>query len=53
MNIFRKRQFSKLRDWINVITLLYGKTLKQSMVDKESDDKEGEGLKEDLKSLFD
>ena len=29
-----KIRYSKLRDWINVITLLYDKTLKQSMVDK-------------------
>ena len=29
-----KMRYTKLRDWINVITLLYDKTLKQSMVDK-------------------
>ena len=29
-----KIRYTKLRDWINVITLLYEKTLKQSMVDK-------------------
>ena len=29
-----KIRYTKLRDWINVITLLYKKTLKQSMVDK-------------------
>ena len=28
--------YTKLRDWINVITLLYEKTLKQSMVDKKN-----------------
>ena len=29
-----KIRYTKQRDWINVITLLYEKTLKQSMVDK-------------------
>ena len=29
-----KTRSTKLRDWINVITLLYEKTLKQSMVEK-------------------
>ena len=29
-----KIRYTKLRDWINVITLLYEKTLKQSMLDK-------------------
>ena len=29
-----RRRYTKLRDWINVITLLYEKTLKQSMIDK-------------------
>ena len=28
-----KIRYFKLRDWINVITLLYEKTLKQSMID--------------------
>ena len=36
---------TKLRDWINVITLLYEKTLKQSMIDKKIDEKEAEKLK--------
>ena len=27
-------RYTKLRDWINVITLLYEKTLKESMIDK-------------------
>ena len=31
-----KTRFTKLRDWIIVITLLYEKTLKTSMVDKKS-----------------
>ena len=29
-----KNRYTKLRDWINVITLLYEKTLKQSMIVK-------------------
>ena len=29
-----KIRYTKLRDWINVITLLYEKTLKKSMIDK-------------------
>ena len=37
--------YTKLRDWINVITLLYEKTLKQSMVDKRLDEKEAQELK--------
>ena len=31
-----KIRYTKLRDWINVITLLYEKTSKQSMVDKKN-----------------
>ena len=31
-----KIRYTKLRDWIIVITLLYEKTLKQSMVDKKN-----------------
>ena len=27
-------RYTKLRDWVNVLTLLYEKTLKQSMIDK-------------------
>ena len=38
--------YTKLRDWINVITLLYEKTSKQSMVDKKIDEKEAEQLKQ-------
>ena len=37
--------YTKLRDWINVITLLYEKTLKTSMIDKKIDQKESEELK--------
>ena len=32
-----KIRYTKLRDWINVITLLYEKTLKQSMIDEKID----------------
>ena len=31
-----KLRYTKLRDWINVITLLYEKTFKNSMVDKKN-----------------
>ena len=41
-----KLRYTKLRDWINFITLLYEKTLKQSMVDKKNDQKEAEQLKQ-------
>ena len=41
-----KIRYTKLRDWINVITLLYEKTLKTSMVEKKTDEKETEELKE-------
>ena len=40
-----KIRYTKLRDWINVITLLYEKTLKQSMVDKKIDEIEARELK--------
>ena len=41
-----KLRYTKLRDWINVITLLYEKTLKESMIDKKFDQKEAEQLKQ-------
>ena len=41
-----KIRYTKLRDWINVITLLYEKTLKESMIDKNIDQKEAEQLKQ-------
>ena len=41
-----KIRYTKLRDWINIIILLYEKTLKQSMIDKKIDQKEAEQLKE-------
>ena len=34
-----KIRYTKLRDWINVITLLYEKTLKESMIDKKIDER--------------
>ena len=40
-----KMRYTKLSDWIIVITLLYEKTLKQSMLDKKIDQKEAEELK--------
>ena len=40
-----KIRYTKLRDWINVTTLLYEKTLKGSMIDKKIDEKEGEKLR--------
>ena len=41
-----KKRYTKLRYWINVITLLYEKTLKESMIDKKIDQKEAEQLKQ-------
>ena len=40
-----KIRYTKLRDWINVITLLYEKTFKTSMIDKKIDEKEANELK--------
>ena len=40
-----KIRYTKLRDRLNVIILLYEKTLKQSMVDEEYDEKEAQELK--------
>ena len=40
-----KIRYTKLKDWINVITLLYEKTLKQAMIDKKTDGKEAMELK--------
>ena len=34
-----KLRYTKLRDWINFITILYEKTLNQSMIDKKIDKK--------------
>ena len=41
-----KIRYTRLKDWINVITLLYEKTLKESMIDKKIDPKEAEQLKQ-------
>ena len=40
-----KIRYTKLKHWINVISLLYEKTLKQSMIDKKIDEKEASELK--------
>ena len=40
-----KLRYTKLRDWINVTTLIYDKTLKESMIDKKINEKEGEKLR--------
>ena len=40
-----KTPYTKLRDWINVITLLYENTLKTSMVNKKIDEKEALEIK--------
>ena len=40
-----KIRYTKLKDWISGITLLYDKTLKQSMIDKKIDEKETQELK--------
>ena len=41
-----KIRYTKLRDWINLITLLYKKTLKESMIDKVINQKEADQLKQ-------
>ena len=41
-----KIRYTELRDWINVIALLYEKTLKESMIDKKIDEKEANQLKQ-------
>ena len=40
-----KIRYIKLKDWINVTTLLYEKVLKESMIDKRIDEKEVEKLR--------
>ena len=40
-----KLRYTKLRDWINFITIVYEKTLNQSMFDKKIDEKEAQELK--------
>ena len=41
-----KIRYTKLRNWINVITLLYEKTLKESMIVKKIDEKEANQIKQ-------
>ena len=36
---------TKLKDWINLISKLYEKTLRQSLIDERSGNKDGECLK--------
>ena len=40
-----KLHYTKLRDWINFITILYEKTLNESMIDEKIDEKEAQELK--------
>ena len=40
-----KKRYTKLRDWVNVIFLLYEKNLKSSKVDKKTHQNEAEELK--------
>ena len=40
-----KLRYTKLRDWINFITILLEKTLNQSMIDKKIDEREALELK--------
>ena len=40
-----KLRYTKLQDWIIVVSLLYEKRLKQSMIDKKSDERETQELK--------
>ena len=42
----QKARYIKLRDWINITSLLYEKTLQKSLIDKKIDEKEGEELKQ-------
>ena len=48
-----KIRYTKLRDWINVITLLYKKTSKQSMTDKKIDEREAQELKKTYNPYID
>ena len=40
-----KKSYAKFKSWTILITLLYEKTYKQSMLDKKIDDKEAQELK--------
>ena len=46
-----KKIYTNLRDWINVITLLYEKTSKTSMVDKKNCWKRSWGIEKNLEWL--
>ena len=48
-----KIRYTKLRDWSNVITLLYEKILKTSMTDKKIEEKEAGELKKIYNHYFD
>ena len=48
-----KNCFSKLLDWINLISLLYEKTLKTSNIDKKIDEKESDEIKKTYNHYLD
>ena len=48
-----KIRYTKLTDWINVITLLYKKTLKTSMIDEKIDEKEAQESKKTYNHCID
>ena len=48
-----KLRYTKLRDWISFFTILYEKTLNQSMIDKKIDEKEAQELKKIYNHYFD
>ena len=48
-----KKRYTKIKDWINVITLLYEKTLKESMIDKVINQKEADQLKQSYNHYID
>ena len=48
-----KIPYTKLQDWINFITLLYEKTLKQSMIVKNNHQEEAEQLKKTYNHYLD
>ena len=48
-----KLRYTKLRDWINFITILYEKTLNQSMIDKKFDQGEASEVKKSYNHYVD
>ena len=48
-----KLRYTKLRDWINFFTILYEKTLHQSLIDKKNDEKEASELKKNYNHYVD